>query len=169
MSGAAGATPSQTVGPFFSFGLCVADQRHLVGPGHPGAIRIEGVVLDGAREPVFDAMVEVWQLDEHGGRGDGFGFGRCGTDAEGRYAFVTVKPGGPGAPFVAVLVFARGLLKPLRTRMYFPGEPGNDGDPLLAALAGRERESLIGVDRGGGVIGFDVHLQGDRQTAFLAL
>ena len=162
------ATPSQTVGPFFAFGLCVRDQHHLVADGHPGSVTIAGCVLDGAGDPVIDAMVEVWQLDERGERRDGFGFGRCGTDAEGRYAFVTVKPGGEGAPHLAILVFARGLLKPVRTRMYFPGEPANADDPLMAALEPAEREALTGIAEDGG-IRFDIHLQGERQTPFFAL
>jgi protocatechuate 3,4-dioxygenase, alpha subunit len=165
----AGATPSQTVGPFFAFGLCVADQHHLVDPGRPGAVRVEGQVLDGARDPVFDAMVEIWQLDEHGERADGFGWGRSGTDADGRYAFVTVRPGGPAAPHLAVLVFARGLLKPLSTRMYFPDDARNAADPVLAALTEDEREALTAVAAGDGRVRFDIHLQGDRQTPFFAL
>ena len=67
----AGATPSQTVGPFFSFGLCLRDQHHLVDPAEPGAIRVGGLVLDGAGDPVEDAMVEIW---------DGSAWGRSGTD-----------------------------------------------------------------------------------------
>ena len=116
-----------------------------------------------------DAMVEIWQRDERGGRADGFGWGRCGTDADGRYGFVTVKPGGPGAAHVSVLVFARGLLKPVLTRIYFPGEPANAADPLLAALTDEERAGLMGTAAGDGEIRFDIHLQGDRQTTFLAL
>jgi protocatechuate 3,4-dioxygenase alpha subunit len=164
-----GATPSQTVGPFFAFGLCTTDQTRLVDPGRPGAIRVGGHVLDGAGAPVFDALVEIWQRDERGERADGFGWGRCGTDADGRYGFVTVKPGGPGAAHIAVLVFARGLLKPVLTRIYFPGEPANAADPLLAALTDEERAGLVGSAAGDGEICFDIHLQGDRQTTFLAL
>jgi len=165
----AGATPSQTVGPFFSFGLCTAPQHELVDPGRADAIRIGGSVLDGEGAPVIDAMVEIWQRDEHGGRPAGFGWGRCGTDADGGYAFVTVKPGGPGAPFVSVLVFARGLLKPLPTRIYFPGEPANADDPLLCALSTNECAGLVGSAAGDGEIRFDIRLQGEGQTTFLAL
>jgi len=165
---AAGATPSQTVGPFFAFGLCVRPHHELVHPGRADALRIEGRVLDGAGEPVFDAMVEIWQADAEGGHREGFGWGRSGTDADGRYGFVTVKPGGDGAPFVTMLVFARGLLKPVMTRIYFPDEPANDSDPLLAALSEAERAGLTAVAENGGMR-FDVHLQGDRQTTFLAL
>ena len=165
---APGATPSQTVGPFFSFGLCVRPHQELVDPGRADALRIAGRVLDGAGEPVIDAMVEIWQADADGGHRDGFGWGRSGTDADGRYAFVTIKPGGEGAPFITVLVFARGLLKPLMTRIYFPDEPANASDPLLAAVTAAERAGLTAVAENGGVR-FDIHLQGERQTPFLAL
>jgi protocatechuate 3,4-dioxygenase, alpha subunit len=165
---AAEPTPSQTVGPFFSFGLCVRPHHELVDPGRPDALRVGGRVLDGAGAPVIDAMVEIWQADADGGHRDGFGWGRSGTDAEGRYAFVTVRPGGEGAPFIAVLVFARGLLKPVMTRIYFPDEPDNAADPLLAALTDAERAGLTAVAENGGMR-FDIHLQGDRQTTFLAL
>ncbi len=163
----AAATPSQTVGPFFAFGLCTVDRHELVDPARPDAIRVGGSVRDGDGAPVPDAMVEIWQRDEHGERPAGFGWGRCGTDADGRYGFVTVKPGGAGAPFLAVLVFARGLLKPLLTRVYFPGEPTNAADPLLAALTEDERAGLTATAQAAGDLRFDIHLQGDRQTTFL--
>jgi protocatechuate 3,4-dioxygenase alpha subunit len=156
------------VGPFFSFGLCVRPHQELVDPGRADALRIAGRVLDGAGEPVIDAMVEIWQADADGGHRDGFGWGRSGTDADGRYAFVTIKPGGEGAPFITVLVFARGLLKPLMTRIYFPDEPANASDPLLAAVTAAERAGLTAVAENDGVR-FDIHLQGERQTPFLAL
>jgi protocatechuate 3,4-dioxygenase alpha subunit len=160
------ATPSQTVGPFFSFGLCEPPSSDVV---DGGPVRIEGRVLDGAGEPVPDAMLEIWQADESGEyRGD-FGWGRCGTDAEGSYSFATVKPGRVEgqAPHLVVLVFARGLLKPLLTRMYFPDDaPGED--PVLSALADEERETLV-AEQNGSVLRFDIRLQGDRQTTFFAL
>jgi protocatechuate 3,4-dioxygenase alpha subunit len=166
---AAGPTPSQTVGPFFAFALCLRPHHELVDPGRADAIRVGGQVIDGAGAPVFDAMVEIWQADEDGGHRGGFGWGRCGTDADGRYAFVTVKPGGDGAPYLTLLVFARGLLKPLMTRIYFPGEQANERDPLLAGLTAAERAALTAVAGEGGALRFDIHLQGERQTTFLAL
>ncbi len=163
------ATPSQTVGPFFSFGLCVSEQNRLVDPGDEGAIELRGRVLDGEGQPVPDAMVEIWQRDARGGQRAGFGWGRSGTDAAGRYRFVTVKPGGAAAPHVTMLIFARGLLKPVLTRVYFPDEPLNSADPLLQALAEAERDRLVGQARENGDIEFDVHLQGADQTTFLVL
>ncbi len=163
-------TPSQTVGPFFWLGLCRRPCSELVAPGTPGALRLAGRVLDGEGAPVPDAMVELWQADATGGHRDGFGWGRCGTDADGAYAFLTLRPGPlrPGeAPRFELLVFARGLLKPLLTRAYLPGEPANEQDPVLAAIDPGERATLVAAADGEG-LRFDVHLQGERQTAFFA-
>ena len=119
------ATPSQTVGPYFTLGLFASQADELVEPSASGAVRVTGRVLDGAGEPVPDAMVEIWQADEEGRYRDDFGWGRSGCDADGRFSFTTVKPGRVGeadAPHVVVMVFARGLLRAVLTRMYFPDE-----------------------------------------------
>jgi protocatechuate 3,4-dioxygenase alpha subunit len=157
-----GRTPSQTVGPFFSIGLCRQTQSEIV----PGGVRIRGQVLDGAGDPVPDAVVELWQPGEAGTR-----WGRCGTDREGRFEFVTEKPAARGgeAPAIDVQVFARGLLRHLATRIYFPDEPeANAADPVLSSLEPVDRETLI-ADADDGGLRFDVHLQGDRQTVFFAV
>jgi protocatechuate 3,4-dioxygenase alpha subunit len=170
-------TPSQTVGPFFWFGLCEHPCSELVAVDHADALQVSGTVFDGADEPVPDAMVELWQADEHGTyRGD-FGWGRCGTDATGRFSFLTVKPGPVAAasgkrqaPHLVLLAFARGLLKPVLTRMYFPDEAeANAEDPVLTAIEGAgARETLIAAQAPDG-LRFDIHLQGERQTTFFAL
>ena len=175
-------TPSQTIGPFFHDALLERDLTELVSPDHPGAIRISGVVYDGAGDPVPDAMVEISQaepvsFEENPNTIDG-GFsdwGRSGTADGGRFSFVTLKPapvpatdGTPQAPHVNVVVFARGLLRQLVTRLYFPDEgESNAGDPLLSSIedAGL-RETLVARDEGGGMYRFDVRLQGEGQTAF---
>ncbi|GAB3968705.1 protocatechuate 3,4-dioxygenase subunit alpha [Actinoallomurus acanthiterrae] len=169
-------TPSQTVGPFFGYALPYADGPYVVPEWRPDAIRIRGRVLDGAGEPLPDALVEIWQADADGGvpRGGGSwrragndfsGFGRCGTDAAGNYWFSTVKPGGP-VPYIAMLVFARGLLKPVATRVYFPDEPGNATDPVLSAVPPDRRDTLVAVREGDRAYRFDVHLRGERETVF---
>jgi protocatechuate 3,4-dioxygenase, alpha subunit len=153
-------TPSQTVGPFFSIGLCARPENEVVAPGMPGAVRIEGRVLDGAGEPVPDSMVEIWP-----------GWGRCGTDGNGGYSFVTQKPLAIAgqAPHLTLLVFARGLLKPVLTRIYFPDESANAQDPVLLGISDAgERSTLVAVAEDG-VLRFDVRLQGERQTAFFSL
>ena len=165
-------TPSQTVGPFFSFAL--ADgffPNELVPLGSPGAIRIRGQVLDGKRKPVPDALVEIWQRPSEEVPG---GFARSGTDAQGWFEFVTVKPapvevnGRLQAPHLAVSVFARGLLKQAVTRLYFPDDEANAEDPVLSALEPAARADLIATAEGGG-LRLDIRLQGDDQTTFFAL
>jgi protocatechuate 3,4-dioxygenase alpha subunit len=156
-------TPSQTVGPFFSFGLCTRPQSQVAAEG----IVLRGTVLDGAGEPVPDAMVEIWQADESGAyRGD-FGWARCGTDADGGFAFTIVRPGrvGDQAPHLNVQVFARGLLKQVHTRMYFPGD---EPDELLRSVEPERRGTLVARAEDGG-LRFDVHLQGDDETVFFDL
>jgi len=182
-------TPSQTVGPFFHEALLSEDRFELVPPDHPRAVRIEGTIYNGAGEPVPDAMVEIWQANEAGSYADPTddredraldpetfsGFGRSGTDAEGRFSFVTVKPGPVSggslqAPHIMVSVFARGLLKRLVTSIYFPDESeSNARDPVLSSIEDPEyRKTLVAHDEGG-VLRFDVHLQGEDQTAFFEL
>jgi protocatechuate 3,4-dioxygenase, alpha subunit len=177
-------TPSQTIGPFFHDALLNEDRSELVSPDHPRAVRIDGTIYDGAGEPVPDAMVEIWQANEAGRYADNTdnlktfsGFGRSGTDANGGYSFVTIKPGPvPGqdgsfqAPHIMVSVFARGLLKRLVTRIYFPDESeSNARDPVLSSIEDPEfRKTLMANDEGG-ALRFDVHLQGDNQTAFFEL
>lgn len=164
-------TPSQTVGPFFAFGLCVQPANALVPLTEPGAIEVVGHVLDGEENGIPDAMVEIWQADATGAyRGD-FGWGRAGTDVEGRYSFTTVKPGAVGghAPHLDVLVFARGLLKPVMTRMYFPDEEeANAADPVLAGIADADDRATLVAESKDGVLRFDVRMQGERQTVFFA-
>jgi len=157
-------TPPQTVGPFFSIGLPWPDGPAVVEPGSEGAIVLRGAVYDGEGAPVPDAIVETWQAPGDGCRG----FGRCPTDADGRWEIVTRKPAAEGgeAPHVAVAVFARGLLDRVPTRVYFGDEPeANAADPLLSSLEPERRETLIAAAEDGGYR-FDIHLQGDRETVF---
>jgi protocatechuate 3,4-dioxygenase, alpha subunit len=163
-------TPSQTVGPYFTLGLFASPADELVEPTSAGAVRVTGRVLDGAGDPVPDAMVELWQADEDGHyRGDS-GWGRSGCDADGRFAFTTVKPGRVGeadAPHLVLMVFARGLLRAALTRMYFPDEEeANAGDPVLSRL--EDGSTLVARPVDGGYE-FDVRLQGDGQTVFFAV
>ena len=178
MASALPLTPSQTAGPYLSIGLLRETTTQLVDPADPRAIRIRGRLLDGADEGVPDGLVEIWQADESGRYGaDGFrGFGRSGTENGGRFELVTLKPGrvawpggGEQAPHVLFAVFARGLLKQVVTRMYFPDEEdANANDPVLAGLDEAARSSLVATTEDGG-LRFDIRLQGPRQTTFFAV
>jgi protocatechuate 3,4-dioxygenase alpha subunit len=173
------ATPGQTIGPFYGYALPFPDGDKLVPLSHPQAIRLHGRVLDGEGRPVPDALLEIWQAAADGTvaqepgslRRDGWtftGWGRTPTDDTGHYAFTTVVPGAAsGAPFIAMTVFARGLLNRLFTRVYLPvADADLAGDPLLGSLPEDRRSTLVATPDEGGFV-FDVILQGDRETVFL--
>jgi protocatechuate 3,4-dioxygenase, alpha subunit len=180
-------TPSQTVGPYFAIGLTWEDGAFVVPEGTPAAIWIRGRVYDGEGEPVPDAMIESWQADADGrynhpedprsaDAGDFRGFARAPTDAEGRFAIHTVKPGpvpGPGgttqAPHIDLSVFARGLLNRVVTRIYFADERDlNAADPVLESVPEARRATLLAEPADDGYC-FDVHLQGEGETVFFAI
>lgn len=140
-------TPSQTVGPFFGFALPFEDDYVCSEDG----FRIEGQVFDGAGEPVPDALLEVSGEDQ---------FGRCRTDIEGAFHFVAREP---GDGFLSVMVFARGLLRQLNTRMYFPGREAEMPPEVDPA----RRHTLVAT-RAAGVLRFDIRLQGSDETVFFA-
>ena len=188
-------TPSQTIGPFFAYGLTPEQYGYefnsitgadMVPEGTAGErITIEGRILDGNGDAVSDAMVEIWQADAQGrfahpadgpGSNAGFtGFGRVGTGTEtdNRFVFNTIKPASvddASAPHVTVIIFMRGLLSHAYTRLYFGDEQAaNAQDPVLASVPEDRRESLI-AHRDEGPDGvryrFDIHMQGDRETVF---
>ena len=192
-----GLTPAQTVGPFFhyiltphSYATRAIFTSDLTSEGVTGErIAIEGRVFDGDGEPVPDAMIEIWQADSEGRyahpddrrapASNAFrGFGRCDTDAEGRFRFVTVKPGivpgpkgAPQSPHIAVNVFGRGMLKHLVTRIYFDSEAANAGDPVLSLVSPGRRGTLIAQPIGADsrTYRFDIRLQGEGETVFFDL
>ena len=181
---------SQTIGPYLHIGTDWLITTELAGADVKGErIVIEGRVYDGNGAPVTDALVELWQADADGNYAgaapsqpatSGFrGFGRAPTDSTGHFRFSTILPGrvpGPGdtlqAPHIAVTVFARGLLKQLVTRIYFPGAAGNEEDPLLNAIPADRRSTLLAQPLAArGDYQFDIVLQGQPggrpETVFL--
>ena len=182
-------TPSQTIGPFLHIQLPYEGEEQLVAPDDPDALRLRGTVIDGNGDPVDDALIEIWQANRAGRYAhpedqredlpleEGFGgFGRCATDAEGRFEFITVKPGsvpspeGKQAPHIDVSVFARGLLKRLVTRIYFPDEAeANEADPVLSSIEDSAERGTLVAEPEDGALRFDIHLQGDGETAFFVV
>jgi protocatechuate 3,4-dioxygenase alpha subunit len=165
-------TPSQTVGPFFAIELPYAEGPYVVADGTDGAIWLRGRVVDGAGDPIPDALVETWQAGPDG-RFDGEfrGFGRSGTDEEGAWAILTLKPGSVGeqAPHVDLTIFARGLLHHLVTRLYFDDEDeANAADPVLSNLPDDRRATLVAAREDDGYR-LDIHLQGPDETVFFAV
>jgi protocatechuate 3,4-dioxygenase alpha subunit len=179
-------TSSQTVGPYFRIGL-----EHLIEPATEaqataaGSVEIRGQVLDGEGLPVPDAMLEFWGADSFGTyscsssqpSGSPAGFHRVATDDSGTFSVTTVKPGpvplsggGFQAPHLVVLVFARGLLRNLITRVYFSDEPGNATDLVLGQVPEDRRRTLIanGDGQGKALFHWNIILQGKDETAFFA-
>lgn len=183
------ATPSQTVGPFVHLGFdpMTVTAAPAAAAGTP--VEVAGRVLDGAGQPVPDAVLELWQANA-AGRYDhpedrrnippdpAFdGFLRVPTDAEGRFRFRTVRPGpvpGPGgamqAPHILVCLFMRGLLRHLYTRIYFDDDAANAADPILALVEEGRRGTLLARRRPGlGAYEWDIVMQGERETVFFDL
>ncbi|HEY8068119.1 MAG TPA: protocatechuate 3,4-dioxygenase subunit alpha [Burkholderiales bacterium] len=189
------ATPSQTLGPFFSLGLIREGDDDLAcrtpgGPRAEGApIVVGGRVLDEDGKPVRKALIEVWQANCRGKyeHPDDVtqalpdpnlkAFGRMLTAEDGSYRFRSIKPGAypnPGydnwmrPPHIHYSIFAAGVMQRLITQMYFPGEPLNDIDPILNGIEDLDaRASLIARESGKGEYQFDIVLRGKAETAFL--
>lgn len=190
-------TPSQTVGPYFAYGLTPAqygyDFPELAGgrltddETEGERIHLIGRVLDGEGNAVDDAMIEIWQADDQGRyahpadpRGSNLafkGFGRygTGTDSERRFMFETIKPGSVEgqAPHITMCVMCRGMLSHAFTRVYFADEAqANAGDAVLATVPADRRDTLIAerLETPAGIVyRFDVHLQGAEETVFFDL
>lgn len=190
-------TPSQTVGPFFAYGLVPTQYGYdlpslfspvLALPHAQGEhITLTGRVLDGAGQAIVDALVEISHVDASGqpvttpldAQTSGFtGFGRCGTGtlADQYYAFTTLKPGATDAgqaPFVNVCVTMRGLLVHTFTRIYFDDEmAANSTDTVLTSVPAERRATLIAQRSdtpAGTVYRFDIHMQGAQETVFFDL
>lgn len=176
-------TTSQTAGPYLHIGLTWLASDDFASGADGERVVIAGRLLDGDGLPVNDAMLEIWQANAKGRYAHaeggleplaGFrGWGRVATDTNGQFRFRTIKPGrvqGPDgqwqAPHLAVAIFMRGILRQLVTRMYFPGEPGNALDPILARVPEARRRTLIATRVDDGNLAWDVVLQGDKETVF---
>jgi protocatechuate 3,4-dioxygenase alpha subunit len=172
------ATTSQTVGPYLHIGLTPMTIENLAPAGVSGErIAIEGRIVDGDGKPVNDALVEIWQADAGGkyGSKEFRGFGRSPTDDNGMFRFQTIKPGrvaGPDgklqAPHIAANIFMRGQLKQLVSRIYFPDDPANAEDPVLALVPAERRATLVARKAAGKprALEWNVILQGRDETVF---
>lgn len=176
-------TPSQTVGPFFARELLWSDGGKVLFPGQGDRITLTGRVFDGNGAPIFDALLETWQADAAGqfpAGGDGArpgGYGRVSTDKDGRYVIETVMPGSfksPAgetyAPQISVMIFARGLLKAVNTRVFLAPLDAIMDDPLARAIADPDRLRTLVAARDPGdpkVYRWDVRLRGAGEAVFI--
>ena len=150
---------SQTVGPYFSIGLSPLCSEEVASGSQGEAIMVEGHLLDGDGVPVPDGFLEIWQADASGryiseqpasSVAEAVGYGRIRTCPDGSFRFKTIKPGAVPydadrmqAPHLVVLLFMRGLLRNLVTRLYFPDENANLTDPVLQLVPAERRSTLI--------------------------
>jgi len=140
-------TPSQTVGPYYSIGLTRDEQNVL----DPDGIELGGTLIDGQGEPIPDGLVEVW--DSVGKR-----WGRCGTkELAGGFRFLVPRD----ADCLEAFVFARGMLRHERTRIYLREVE----DEVLSALDPMQRKTLLARAEDGR-LRFDIRMQGDGATVF---
>jgi len=186
-------TASQTVGPFFHLGMVYLERDNFAAENVAGErVTIRGKVFDGDGNVVPDAVLEVWQAD-YSGRYPSevfpqnsaaphfLGFGRVETDDNGEFSFTTIKPGrvpssdgSLQAPHLVVTLFSRGLLKALRTRLYFPDEPSNAEDAVLKLGPPERRSTLMavlssepsGTNVHGKVFDWNIVMQGRGETVF---
>ena len=164
-------SPSQTVGPYYAIALPWKDGGRVTGCSGERIV-LEGRILDGAGQPVPDALFETWQAPDRdappSADGKPHGFGRASADAKGVYRIETAIPAGP-VPFLDVTILARGLLKAVHTRVYFAEEARVRGEAAMAPIAASPRlATLIARKASAGEYRWDVRLQGEGETVFFA-
>ena len=177
-------TGEATIGPFFppryvdpgANDLTQLDGRQAQGE----AIEIFGCVRQEDGAPLENLVVEIWQADAKGiyrhpadprhreSDADFLGWGRAATDRQGIYAFRTVRPGAPAgrARHVNFMVMFSGLMRILRTAMFFPGDRANEADAVLAAVPAARRALLVARQEAPGRFRFDLKLRGEHETPF---
>lgn len=168
------ATAWQTIGPYWHL-IEHPEFADLTRFGAEGErMTLTGRLTDGDGAPVADGCVELWQASP--AASEIFpGYGRSATDGDGRFRFVTIRPGplpGPGnaqqAPHFALNLLARGILGRLVTRAYFDGEPLNETDPILSLVEDpARRATLIARPAGAATWHIDIRLQGAGETVFM--
>jgi protocatechuate 3,4-dioxygenase beta subunit len=167
MAGVLGVTPANPEGPFYpKHEQADTDADLTLIDGHDGratgqVIRVTGRVLDEDGEPIAGAIVDVWQANSYGRYHheddaatapldpDFQGWAVMKTDADGRYAFTTIKPGAyrvagdwTRPPHIHFRVSRRGYHE-LTTQMYFDGEELNERDRLLQSVPAADRGLLV--------------------------
>jgi protocatechuate 3,4-dioxygenase beta subunit len=185
-------TAQQTTGPFFPAQFIRPGDRDLAGlsggraRAAGEACYVYGHICDSRAKPAANIIIEIWQAGADGRFGDRrfFGWARTWTGRDGFYSFATIKPGPyavrPGgnrwfAPRIGMRLIGSGLMRPLLTCLYFPGEALNDQDPQLAAIGNhRARQRLIAVaaphasaPAGTTALRFDLCLGGRSASTFL--
>lgn len=189
-------TLSELTGPVYGHETVQSGENDLT-KQHQGEplgerILVHGRVLDEDAKPISNTLVEIWQAnaagryihvaDQHPAPLDPnfTGAGRVVTDAEGRYQFLTIKPGAyPWAnhhnawrpPHIHFSLFGHAFASRLVTQMYFPNDPLIPYDPIYGSVPAESRERLVSsfdleatVPNWALAYRFDIVLRGRKQT-----
>ncbi|NBB20549.1 protocatechuate 3,4-dioxygenase subunit alpha [Runella sp. CRIBMP] len=169
-------TPSQTVGPYFAYGLTPEQylydfkslsNNELAKPlDEANVVMVVGKVFDGNGDVIPDAMIEIWDTQHQR-----FGRFGTGTDPQNRFIFHTFKPTSVDgqAPHLSVIVFMRGQLIHSYTRIYFEDEAElNAQDEILNAVPTDRRNTLIASKNAAGYE-FNIYMQGENETVFFEI
>ena len=177
-------TGEATIGPFFPPRYVDAGANDLTkfdGRAAAGeAIEIAGCVRQEDGAALDNLVVEIWQADAKGiyrhpadprqveADANFLGWGRAATDKAGNYRFRSVRPGAPAgrARHVNFMVMFSGLMRILKTTMFFEGEKANDADPVLMAVPAARRGILVARQQAPGKYRFDLKLRGEHETPF---
>ena len=185
---------SQTVGPYYAIGLDHMVTETLAAPGTAGLpVTLSGTLFDADGVPVPDAILELWQASSEGNYvsspartlrpGDAAftGFARLSTHDNGKFKVETIAPGAVPfvdgrmqAPHIVVLLFMRGLMRHLVTRVYLPGFSAETSDPVLQSVPEWRRSTLIAQQTPSATndsrqhLCWNIHLQGEQETVFFA-
>ncbi|HTD87776.1 MAG TPA: protocatechuate 3,4-dioxygenase [Candidatus Binatia bacterium] len=157
-------TPRQTEGPFYPDHLPLDTDNDLLivndnaTPALGDVTWLSGRVLDSRGQPIRNALVEIWQCDDHGAylhtgttnrdkRDANFqGFGRFLTGSSGEYLFRTIKPVPyPGrTPHIHFAIKMKGK-KELITQCYIEGHPGNDKDGIYRSIKDEKARKSVTI------------------------
>jgi protocatechuate 3,4-dioxygenase beta subunit len=158
-------TPRQTEGPFYPNKLPLDTDNDLlvvndtITPAVGEVTHLTGRILDSKGDPVRNALVEIWQVDNNGAyihtrdphgqdRDKNFqGFGRFLTGSTGEYYFRTIKP----VPYTGRtrhihFKIKRGSKELLTTQCYVKGEPGNERDGIYRAIRDPKARAAVTID-----------------------
>lgn len=157
-------TASQTVGPFFSIGLAPLYQN-AAQISSANTITISGAVFDGDGKPIPDAVLEFWNARN---------FVRVPTSEEGRFSATLealpkqdAQSGSRLVDYFDVLMFMRGLLKPVRTLVYLGDPDAGKNDPAIKAVPTSRIATLVAKStEAQNHYVWDIFMQGEDETVF---
>jgi protocatechuate 3,4-dioxygenase alpha subunit len=166
-----GASPSQTIGPFFAEGMKWAVELTADCPFTDG-VQVAGRVLDADGKGISDALLEIWQpharTNLRAGAAPLRGLQRVATDADGRYAFWVPRPI-DGQLHADVTIFARGLLRGLFTRVYLHSAGESAAFNIPDTVPPDRQYSIKATAISSAMYHWDVSLSGEHETVFFDL